>query len=166
MVKGTCWMLVVLAGCGIAQAAPGGKSAGRDRWDAVEALKPGMEIDFLAGNEAGPELCLVSSVNDSTLTCLSESSVRDIRLVFPRAAVQEVRVIELAHERHIGRWIRVGIETAFFIAECIGGGAVGAIVAGLLIVSVEGAISMTPTLPSPPRFHPRLIYRTAGPPSP
>lgn len=170
MGKSMGWVLMMLmmAASGVAHA--GGKITAHkfERWDAVEALKPGTEIDVLAGDEAGPESCLVSSVDGGSLTCLREDPAKDTRLVFPRSAVREVRVWEVAPNRHIGRWILAGVLLGVGVALLVEGNIVGIAVYGLVLLVAEGAqqmgpYPMPPRPPAPPRLRRRLVYQRATP---
>jgi hypothetical protein len=173
------WVLmVVLASGGVAYGSGkkhGGKFA---RWEVVERLRPGTEIDVLAEDEAGPEPCLVSSVDDGALTCLREDPATDTRLVFPRSAVQEVRVWEVAPNRHIGLWIGMGIGFAIGGLMCAEGGAGPIVICGMLGAALVGA-AVSGDLPARPGWYPgwpapappqrpqrmrwRLVYRGATP---
>jgi hypothetical protein len=162
------WVLIVLivlaAGSAVAQSAGDEKPADKfARWDSVEALQAGQVVEVRSEHQAGPDVCRVSSVDDSALTCVTENRAWPVRLVFPRAALRDVWLVELARDRHIGRWIRIGIETALFITACVAGGVVGGSVVGVLVMSLEAAIAENPIplrYPSAPRVHRRLVYRT------
>lgn len=178
MGKSWGWVLMVaMLNGGVAHA--GSKHVDKlARWEVVERLRPGTEIDVLAGDEAGPEPCLVSAVDDGALTCLREDPARDTRLVFPRSAVREVRVWEVAPHRHIGLWIGMGIGFAMGGLMCAEGGAgaifvCGSLGAGLIGAAVSGDLPArpgwysgwpTPARPQrPQRMRWRLMYRGATP---
>ncbi len=165
------WVIIAMVCGGVAHASGGKRGDKLTRWDAVQGLTPGTEINVLSGNQAGPDLCLVSSVDENTLTCLAEYSASDVRLVFPRDLVRDVWVFELAPDRHIGLWIGLGI--GFFLggAMCaeLGPGAFffcGAI--GTSIVASAATMGPGPLglgypglrpPPPPPRMRHRLVYR-------
>jgi hypothetical protein len=112
-------LLGLFAVCGVAHGADGKKQSGKlSRWSAVVALQQGALIEVLPEHQAGPDSCRISSVDDSSLTCLPEGAVSDVRLVFSRSAVRDVWVIEPAKNLHIGRWIMVGIGVALVVAAC------------------------------------------------
>jgi hypothetical protein len=121
-------------------------------------------------DQSGPDLCRVSSIDDRALTCVPERSVNGVgngvRLVFPGSALRDVWVIEPERERHIGRWIRTGIEVALFVAACVGSGVLGALIVGGIVLGVEEKIAENPIPPRPLRLHRRLIYRASVPASP
>jgi hypothetical protein len=166
------WVLVAMACGGVALAAGGGKAGDKfTYWDAVESLAPGTEVNVLSGNQAGPDLCLVSAVDANTLTCLAEYSANDVRLIFPRDSVRDVWVIEPWRDRHIGLWL--GIALGFFLggAMCaeLGPGAFflcGAIGASIVVSAVTtgpGPLWLgypgLRSMPRPPRMRRRLVYR-------
>jgi hypothetical protein len=167
MSKFAGWVLMVLmAVSGVAQA--GGKKTSKyERWEAVAALRPGMEIDVLSGDEAGAEPCLVSSVDDSALTCLREDPLHDTRLVFPRSAVRQVEVWDVAHGWTAVTWVRVVLGSA------LAGVAAACIVANPLCVLPMGVVALVllsgpemgpyPMPPAPPRMGWRLVYRSVTP---
>ena len=156
-------LLLLMLQCGVACAKPP-----VNRWDAVEGLKPGDEINVLSGNEAGPELCEVLAADENGLTCLAENS--DVRLVFPQNAVRDVWVFEQQRDRHIGMWIGVGLGFVLGGVMCVGGGPGAFFVCGALGAGFFGAMMTEPMpwqwgypgpiRPSPlPRWHRRLVYR-------
>ncbi|HWZ01606.1 MAG TPA: hypothetical protein VNX17_11015 [Edaphobacter sp.] len=159
-------LMVLLVACSVAHGAQGQPADGRDRWDGVQGLRVNALIEVLPEGQAGPDLCWVSSIDDGVLTCVLERSVNGVRLVFPRSALREVWVIEREHELHIGRWIRIGIEVALFVAGCVGSGVLGGVIVGGIVLGVEEEIAENPIQPRPPRFHRRLIYRASVPASP
>jgi hypothetical protein len=163
------WVLVVAMTSGAVANASGGKKHANklERWDTVERLKPGTEIDVLAGDQAGAEACLVSAVDDGALTCLREDAASDTRLVFPRSEVREVRVWEVAPDRHVGRWILAGVLLGVGVALMVEGNIVGIAVYGLVLLGAEGAQQMGPPMPprppAPQRMRWRLVYRSMTP---
>ena len=158
-------LMVLLAACGVAHGAPGA-GGGRDEWDAVKTLPVNNLIEVLPKNQAGPDLCRISSVDNDELTCVAERSVNGARLVFPRSALQDVWVIEPERDRHIGRWIRIGIEVALFVDACVVAGVIGAVIAGSVVLAAEISIAENPIPRRPLHFHRRLIYRASAPASP
>jgi hypothetical protein len=132
----------------------------------VEGLPVNALIEVLPEGQAGTDLCRVSSIDDRALTCVSEQSINGVRLVFPRSGLREVWVIEPERELHIGRWIRIGIEVALFVAACVGSGTLGALIVGGIALGVEEKIAENPIPPRPLRLHRRLIYRASVPASP
>jgi hypothetical protein len=159
-------LMVLLMACGVAHGAQGKQAGGRDRWDAVEGLPVDALIEVLPEGQAGPDLCRVTSIDDDALTCVPERSMNGERLVFPRNSLRDVWLIEPERERHIGRWIRIGIEVVLFVDACITAGAAGALTAGIVVLAVEAAIAENPMPRRPPRMHRRLIYRVSVPASP
>jgi uncharacterized protein YcfJ len=165
-------LVAAMAGSGVAWAAGGTKNGGAKRaakiehWDVVQALKPGAEVNVLSGNQAGPDRCLVSAVDENTLTCLAEDAARDTRLVFPRGAVRDVWVLEEVPERHIGRWIGVTIGFVLGGLMCAEAGPGGFFLCGALGAVVVGGAMMTE--PWPMRYgYPGLGYPgPIGPPRP
>jgi uncharacterized protein YcfJ len=167
-VLGVALLLLTVCG-GVAYGARTQESL--DRWDAVESLMPGAEINVLSGNQAGPDVCVVSSVDENALTCLAENPAADTRLVFPRGAVRDVWVFEQGRERHIGAWIGVGIgfvvggalcveggPGAFFVCGSLGAGFMGGLITEQLRPGPFGYPGpMRP--PRPPRWRRRLVYR-------
>ena len=162
------WLLVALVmGCGVASAksAKAGRSA--ERWETVQGLVPGTEINVFSENQARPDLCFVSTADDSELTCLVEDAARDVRLVFPRSKVRAVWVFEPAPNRHVGLWIALGVTAALEIAACVIGGApgclaMGAVMAGIWAAAVTPSpwsIWMPPPPPRPQRMRRRLVYQ-------
>lgn len=152
-------LVVLLMTCGVAYGAQGQAGGGRDRWDAVEGLPLGALIEVLPEGQAGPDLCRVSSVEDSALTCIPEGSMNGVRLVFPQSALLDVWLIQPWRERHIARWIWIGIEVALFVDACVMAGALGAVGAGIFVLGAEVAHAENPMPRRPPRLHRRLIYR-------
>lgn len=159
-------LMVLLLVCGIAHGAQGQSGSGRDRWDAVKALPLDGLIEVLPKGQAGPDLCRVSSTDDDALTCVAERSVSGVRLAFPRSMLQDVWVIEPDRDRHIGRWIRIGIEVALFVDACVVAGVLGAVVVGGVVLAAELSIAENPIPRRSPHFHRRLIYRASVPASP
>ena len=173
------WALVIAILSGGVAHAGGKRHADKlARWDVVEKLKPGTEIDVLAEGEAGPEPCLVSAVDDGALTCLREDPARDTRLVFPKNAVREVRVWEVAPNRHIGLFVGMGIGFAIGGLICAEGGPGAIVFCGMLGAGVVASAVLTsspagpgwypgwpvPAPPRPPRqMRWRLVYRGATP---
>lgn len=168
MGKFVVWVLVVWMAGGVALAK---KPMALDHWDAVEALRPGEEIDVLSGSQAGPDECLMSSVDDSTLTCLAEDFGRDTRLVFPRSAVRDVWVIEAAPNRHIAAWVGIAVLTGLGIALCVEAGPAGALILALIAVPVVTVaeetppwpVALPPPMPRMPRMRRRLVYQCVTP---
>jgi hypothetical protein len=159
-------LMVLLVACGVAHGAQGKPAGERDRWDAVEGLPVNALIEVLPEDQAGPDLCRVSAIDEGTLTCVPERSMDGVRLVFPRSALRDVWVIELERERHIGRWIRIGIEVALFAEACVAGGVLGGMVIGIIVLSVEAGIAENPIPRRSLGFRRRLIYRAqAGAPT-
>ena len=160
-------LAAVLAGGGVAQAKEAKRAGGSGSWDAMATLKPGTQIDVLAADEAGPEACLVSAVDDGALTCLKEDPANDTRLVFPRSAVREVRMWEVAPERHVGRWILAGVVLGVGVALMVEGNIVGIAVYGVFLGTAEimqmGPFRTPPRSPAPKRMRRRLVYRGATP---
>ena len=156
-------LMVLLVACGVAQGQP---ADGRDPWDGVQGLRVNALIEVLPEGQAGPDLCRVSSIDDRALMCVPEESMNGVRLVFPRSALREVWVIERERERHIGLWIRLGIEVALFVAACVGSGVLGGVVVGAIVFGVEEEIAENPIPPRPLGLHRRLIYRASVPASP
>jgi hypothetical protein len=152
-------LLVLLVAFGVAHGAQTKVAGGRERWDAVKELPVDALIEVLPEGQAGPDLCRVSSIDDGGLTCVRERSVNGVRLVFPRSALRSVWVIQPERERHIGRWIRIGIEVALFVDACVVAGVLGAVIAGSVVLAAETSIAENPIPARPPRFHRRLIYR-------
>jgi hypothetical protein len=148
--------MILLVGCAVAHAARVNKESAR--WDAVEGLPSGALVAVLPENQAGPDMCRVSSVDDNALTCVPIRAVPSVRLVFPRAAVREVWAVELEHERHIGRWIRIGIEVGLVIAGSVGSGVVGGLFFAGAAILLETVIAENPMPPRPPRSRRRLVY--------
>jgi hypothetical protein len=172
MGKVLAWVLVLaMAGGGVANASGKKPASKLAAWDALQRLQPGSEIDVLAVDSAGPERCLVSSVDDGALTCLREYPANHARLVFPRGAVLEVRLRELAPNRHIGLWIAAIVSVGLEVAACVGSGVLGGVVVGAMI-SVGWGVALNPLpqpfwLPPPPPPQPRmrwrLVYRSMTP---
>jgi hypothetical protein len=162
--------MVLLVAYGVAHAAQGQPAGGRDRWDGVQGLRVNTLIEVLPEGQAGPDLCRVLSIDDRALMCVPEQSMNGVgngvRLVFPRSALREVWVIERERERHIGLWIRIGIEVALFVAACVGSGVLGGVVVGAIVLGVEEEIAENPIPPRPLGLHRRLIYRASVPASP
>ena len=156
-------LMILLMACGVAQGQRGG---GRDRWGAVEGLPLDALIEVLPKGQAGPDMCRVSSIDNDELTCVAERSVSAVRLVFPRSALLDVWVIEPERERHIGRWIRIGIEVALFVDACVVGGVLGAVIIGSIVLAAETSIAENPVPRRPLHSHRRLIYRASAPASP
>ncbi len=165
-------VLFGLAGSSMARADVRHKTAKVERWEQVERLQPGKEINVLAGARSAPDLCLVASVDDSALTCVAEDVAAETRLVFPRSAVRDVWVIEEAPDRHVGLWIGLALSAALEIWACVAGGAIGGLVAGGLLGIAWGAVEdprpgpiWYPQPPRPPRspkmpeWRRRLVYR-------
>jgi hypothetical protein len=159
-------LLVLLVACGVAHGAQGKVAGGRDRWEAGKELPVNALIEVLPEDQAGPDLCRVSSIYDGVLTCVRERSVNAVRLVFPRSALRDVWVIEPERERHIGRWIRIGIEVALFVDACVAAGVLGAVIAGSVVLAAETSIAENPIPHRPLHLHRRLIYRASAPASP
>ena len=163
MKKHMSWMvLAMMVACGVAQAK---KPVLADRWEAVEALTPGEEINVRSESQAGSDLCLVSAVDEQTLTCLAERAAGDVRLVFPRSAVRSVWVMELAPNRHIGLWIGLAVSAALEITACVAGGAAGGLVVGMFVAAAWLAAETPspwaiwyPPPPRPQRWRRRIIY--------
>jgi hypothetical protein len=156
---------VLLVACGVASGAQGQPGRGQDRWDAVEGLPVGALIEVLPQGQAGPDLCRVSSAEDSALTCVREGSMNGVRLVFPQGALLDVWLIEPGRERHIARWIWTGIEVALFVDACVMASVLGAVAVGILVLVAETAIAENPMPPRPLRMHHRLIYRAPSGPA-
>jgi hypothetical protein len=174
MVEFASWTVVVLlAACGAAYGADGKKHSGKlSQWSAVEALPQDTLIEVLTEHQVGPDSCRILSVDDSSLTCFPEAAESDARLVFPRSALLDVRVVEPAHDRHT--WISVAIGFALGAVLCGSGGpgplficgAIGALIAadialgadqpGMFGVGYPGSIR----IPRRPRLHRRLLYHT------
>jgi hypothetical protein len=152
-------LVVLLMACGVAYGAQGQPGGGGDRWDAVEGLPGNALIEVLPKDQAGPDLCRVTSIDDDALTCVRDRSMNGERLVFPRSALADVWVIEPGRERHIARWIWTGIEVALFVDACVMASVLGAVAVGILVLGAETAIAENPMPPRPPRMHHRLIYR-------
>ena len=141
-------------------------------WRAVERLKPGSYVVVRGGQQAFED-CTLISVDDSTLTCRRErdpnanwDAASDARLIFPRASIAVVWLIETAQERHIGRWIALGVSAALVIAASVTGGTFGAAIMGGIVAIAWTAWLENPirSLPSPqPQTRRRLIYRSAAP---
>lgn len=157
------WVLVVMiAGCGVARGADGGKASGKlARWDRVEAISLGAVIEVGREGWAGTDVCRILSIDDMSLTCVAERPDGNSRLVFPRDTVKDVWVIERARNLHIGRWIMVGVGVAAVVAAGVGGGVlglafVGPIVVGIEISYFEDYVWRQP--PQPPSMRRRLVY--------
>lgn len=86
--------------------------------------------------QAGADECQVESADDSALTCIVERPEGEVRLVFPRGTVEKVRVMERAKERHIGRWIAVGVGVGLVVAAGVSSGVLGFAVVGLMVLGV------------------------------
>jgi len=168
MVKhvGSC-LVLVLALTGLAH------GAGRhERWKTVEQLAQGKPVEVQLRGLAGVEGCRLVSVDDSALTCVREQdpdanwdAASGARLVFPRAAVADVWLMETG-ERHLARWIVAVATLVFVIAAC----AVGDVVTGLFlagIVVVGWAVADIIAIPRPQSqgqwTRRSLIYRSATP---
>jgi hypothetical protein len=100
--------------------------AKHDYWQVVEKLKPGEDVVVRVATQQRFEDCTLVSVDDRTLTCQRErdpnvnwDSASNARLVFPRAAIAEVWLLQVAREKHIARWIAMGVSTAFVIAASL-----------------------------------------------
>jgi hypothetical protein len=163
------WMLVIVLACGGVAHADRAKKA-LDNWDAVTALRPGTEISVLPGNQAGPDRCLMSSADDTSLTCLAENSAADVRLIFPRNAVREVRVYELDHGWGPLTWVKaVLVGGGLTLAGlCIAANPLCVLPVGVVaLVIAEGPQSgpypMPMRPPARPRLRWRLVYRGATP---
>jgi hypothetical protein len=161
MGKMTAWMLLMAAGCGAAWAK---KPVDLDRWEAVERLRQGAEINVTSGRRVAPDLCLVSTVDENALTCVDENS--NVRMIFPRNAVQNVWVFEKAPNRHVGLWIAVVISAGLEIASCVFEGPGGCAFTGFMLflawVSAADAPPYPiwlPNSPRPERWRRRLVYQ-------
>jgi hypothetical protein len=108
--------------------------------------------------QAGADECQVESADDSALTCIVERPEGEVRLVFPRGTVEKVRVMERAKERHIGRWIAVGVGVGLVVAAGVSSGVLGLAVVGLMVLGVEEAFFLSSWPSRPPQMHWMLIY--------
>ena len=143
-----------------------GSTGKHERWEAVRALSAGALVAVLPQDQAGSDECRISSVDDSALTCVAEGSASGVRLVFPRSALSGVWVVEPAPERHIARWIAVGVSAGLIAAASVGGGVIGGGIVGIAvalgwIVWYEDSNPTAP--PKPPQMRQRLVYRAAAP---
>ena len=167
-------LLLGVAGSGVMRADVQHKTAKVERWEQVETLKPGQEINVLAGTRSAPDLCLVASVDDNALTCLAEDVPSETRLVYPRSAVRDVWVIEEAPNRHVGLWIGIALSVALEAAACVSGGEAGGLAMGAILAVAWAAVEdprpgpiWFPRPPGPPRsmktpqWRRRLVYRAA-----
>ena len=169
-------LAVLMAGCATAHAADGAQAADGakkppkvERWERVERLQPGAEINVLAGNQSAPDLCLVASADDLALTCLAEDAPPGTRLVFPRSAVRDVWVIDEAPERHVGLWIGIALSAALEIWAAVAGGGGGAVLMAVLLGGAWAAAEdprpgpfwfpPPPRRPTMPQWRRRLVYR-------
>jgi hypothetical protein len=161
-------LLLTLAYTAVAHA------AGRhEPWHAVEKLKPGEYVVVRVAGQQRFEDCTLVSVDDSTLTCQREPNPNanwdassNARLIFPRASIAVVWLMEAAQERHLARWIAIAASVAFVVLESVSAGVPGAVFATLIVGAVwtVGEHSHPfPQWPSTPRVHRRLIYRSATP---
>jgi hypothetical protein len=155
--------IVFLIGCGVAHGARGGKHPStKTAWDAVMALPVDAWVRVLPENYGGPDTCRIVSVGDDALTCVREGRTSEVRLVFPRGAVRDVWVMKPEHDRHIVRWIFVGIGAGVGIAlivadPVIGLAIVGVVGAGIASSSNRYRVPMAP--PRPPRYRWQLVYQ-------
>jgi hypothetical protein len=164
MHKYVAWMVMMIAGCGVAHAKRSKPPI--DDWSVVERLAPGTEVNVQSGDMAGPDLCRISTVDANALTCLNENSSTDVRMIFPRAQVHDVWTFELAHDRHIVKWIFVaagiGLGTAIFIANPFAGiVVVGPVTLAIAVGNWDPYRPIRP--PRAPRIVRRLVYRGVTP---
>jgi hypothetical protein len=166
-------VLLVLAGSGVARADVQKKTAKVERWEQVERLKPGEEINVLAGTRSAPDLCLVASVDDNALTCLAEDVQSETRLVFPRSTVQDVWVIEKAPGRHVVFWIAVAVTAVLEISACVSSGFSGCATVGIVLAVMWGSAAIAVPWGEalgqlwpqrPPRMRKRLVYEAPATP--
>jgi hypothetical protein len=128
------------------------------------AAAAGAEINVTSGRRVAPDLCLVSTVDENALTCVDENS--NVRMIFPRNAVQNVWVFEKAPNRHVGLWIAVAISAGLEIASCVFEGPGGCAFTGFMFflawVSAADAPPYPiwlPNSPRPERWRRRLVYQ-------
>lgn len=161
------WVLAaVMTGGGVAHA-----GAKHEDWKAVKRLGAGVAVEVRSAGQAGVEECRVVRADDMALTCerakgpdVDWGAGSGARFVFPRAAVEGVWVVEPAPERHIGRWIAIGVSVALVVAASAGSGALGGLIVG-------GGVAIAWTVwyqnpmpywpPHPQRMRRRLVYRNA-----
>lgn len=157
------WVLaVVMASGGVAHA--GEK---HQQWKAVKRLGVGVAVEVKSQGQAGVEECRVVRVDDAALTCEREKDPnRDwdagtgARLVFPRAAVEEVWVWQDASDRRI----LAGLGFGFMIGALLcaeGGPAVAFICAG--IGALIGAAIADGVAPAGPFWYPPGVPRPRRP---
>jgi len=118
----------------------------------------------LPQNQAGPDACWLTSVDDAALTCVVGNGTR---LVYPRAAVRDVWVIEPTHGWDARTWIKAGFGLAGI------GLGVACIVANPMCAVPFGAVALwwleRSTFPGPvgpprpQRMRRRLVYRSSTP---
>jgi hypothetical protein len=156
-------VLVVLAGCGVAHGARGGKHPNtKTAWDVMEALPVDALVRVLPENYGGPDSCRVVSVGDDALTCIREGTTREVRLVFPRSALRDVWVMKPEHDRHIVKWVFVGIGAGLGIALIVANPLIGLAIVGAVGAGIESSSHRYPmpmARPRPPRFRWQLVYQ-------
>jgi hypothetical protein len=144
--------IVFLVGCGIAHGARGGKHPNpKTAWDAVMALPVDALIRVLPENQGGPDTCRVISVGDDALTCVREGRTSEVRLVFPRGAVRDVWVMRPAHDRHIVKWVFVGIGVGLGIALIVADPVIGGAIMAVVVAGIESPSNRYPMPMAPPR---------------
>ena len=154
---------------GIAHAANGKHGS----WNSVERLGAGVAVEVQSEGQAGVEDCRVARVDDTALTCEREKNPdadwdvgSGARLVFPRSAVRDVWVWEVAPNRHIGQWILLGV-LGVGVALLVEGNIVYIAVYGVFLGTAEimqmGPFRTPPRSPAPKRMRRRLVYRGATP---
>jgi hypothetical protein len=153
---------VILVGCGVAFGASGGKQLGKDTsWDAVETLPVDALVRVLPEHQGGPDVCRVASIDERALTCVRENG-GDVRLVFPRDAVREVWVLGRARDRHVVKWVFVGIGVGLGTALIVANPLVGGAIVGSVLVGIESSQSghgMQSPPPRPPRLRWAVVYQ-------
>lgn len=165
------WRALLLALTCTAAAHAAGK---HEPWHAVEKLKPGEDVLVRVASQQRFEECTLISADDSTLTCQRESdpnitldAASNARLVFPHSAIADVWLLQVAHERHIGRWIAIGVSATLVIAASVASGTAGAMLVGGIVATywivwwLESPLRFPK--PAQPQIRRRLIYRSAVP---
>ena len=145
-----CGLLLALAYTAVAHA-----SGKHEPWRNVEKLKPGDYVVVRVAGQQRLEDCTLLSADDSVLTCQRErdpnanwDAASNARLIFPRAAVASVWLLQEAKDKHLGRWIAIGLSAAFLTAEIVSSGAVGALFAGaVLYLRMDRLVPPEPAIP-------------------
>jgi hypothetical protein len=157
-------LMVLLVGCGVAHGARSAKPADKNAaWATVESLPVDALVRVVPENQGGPDMCRVVSVDASALTCIRENGATDVRLVFPRGAVRAVWEICRARDRHIVKWVFVGIGVGLGTALIVANPLVGLVIVGSVVAGIESSKAgygmPMPLPPRPPRFRWQLVYQ-------